>query len=304
MTPNFCVLLSYYNGGNYIEEQIRSIFNQINVNVHLIIRSDGSNIDNVNLLYKLKSKYKFDLIIEDNIGVYSSFMRLISLVNNKFNYYSLADQDDVWLPLKLYSAYMSIRDYHHIPALYSSNVAYVNENLDILSISDINYSHYNFKNLLVENYVIGCTAVFNNLACGIINSRIPQNALMHDWWIALIVKATGKIIFDNNYYILYRQHANNVIGQINRSPFYYYNLMKNFLYNFNCSKLRTSDQADILKDYYSHTIDNVFLNDINLFVSAKHSFFKRLHIFFSRSFSRNNFFDNIFYKFQILINKY
>ena len=43
MTPEVHVLLSTYNGEVYIEEQIRSILNQKDVQVSLLIRDDGSS---------------------------------------------------------------------------------------------------------------------------------------------------------------------------------------------------------------------------------------------------------------------
>ena len=40
--PKVWVLMSTYNGMDYIEEQIESILSQTNCDVHLLVRDDGS----------------------------------------------------------------------------------------------------------------------------------------------------------------------------------------------------------------------------------------------------------------------
>lgn len=35
---------------------------------------------------------------------------------------------------------------------------------------------------------------------------------MHDWWLYLVAASFGKVIYDQESYIYYRQHANNQVG--------------------------------------------------------------------------------------------
>lgn len=44
------VLMSAYNGQQFIEEQINSIFKQNNVNVRLVIRDDGSTDKTISII--------------------------------------------------------------------------------------------------------------------------------------------------------------------------------------------------------------------------------------------------------------
>ncbi len=58
--------------------------------------------------------------------------------------------------------------------------------------------------------------VFNYAALELLNA-ISCNELndypLHDHWLSLVVSACGgKIIYDRNAYIFYRQHGDNVIG--------------------------------------------------------------------------------------------
>ncbi len=41
---------------------------------------------------------------------------------------------------------------------------------------------------------------------------ISDKAIMHDWWLAIVAAAFGKVIFLDTPLIYYRQHENNTIG--------------------------------------------------------------------------------------------
>lgn len=69
-----------------------------------------------------------------------------------------------------------------------------------------------FGNAVVECICTGCTAVMNRELADILAARLPEYAILHDWWTYLAASYTGKVIFDPNPYILYRQHEGNVVG--------------------------------------------------------------------------------------------
>ena len=97
------VLLSAYNGEKYISAQIESILHQkIEHQVDLLIRDDGSNDDTLNILQEYETKYpdRIKVVEGKNIGYIKSFFWLIQEANG-YDYYSLSDQDDVWLDNKL-----------------------------------------------------------------------------------------------------------------------------------------------------------------------------------------------------------
>ena len=65
--------------------------------------------------------------------------------------------------------------------------------------------------IAIQNNVVGCSVAFNK---ALLEKAlpIPENIVMHDWWIALVASMTGKVVFDPNPLILYRQHDLNTIG--------------------------------------------------------------------------------------------
>jgi len=93
----------------------------------------------------------------------------------------------------------------------------VDEDLAPLAPSFTRFSGLNpqsggrFNRLLIENVVTGCATTINRalarLAC-----PIPPAVIMHDWWLALIAAACGRLEYIAEATVLYRQHSQNCIG--------------------------------------------------------------------------------------------
>ena len=88
----------------------------------------------------------------------------------------------------------------------------VDDNLGVLGQSRILKRELSFRNALVECPTPGPTIVISQAARRLLLQGIPRNTYSHDWWTYLVVSAFGKIVFDDEPSILYRQHASNVVG--------------------------------------------------------------------------------------------
>jgi hypothetical protein len=65
----------------------------------------------------------------------------------------------------------------------------------------------------MENKLIGCTVMVNSALRRILqSSHLPKEAKFHDWWVALIAAAFGKIGYVSESTLLYRQHGDNLVG--------------------------------------------------------------------------------------------
>lgn len=210
MCVNILVLMSTYNGEKYITEQLKSIFKQNNVKVDVILRDDGSTDNTVLLVKKLFPEVK--IIQGANLGYRKSFMHLL-LESGSYDYYAFADQDDVWMPQKLAVATSKLKSISDIPAFYCSNLQVVDEKLNFLSMLHGNKEKITMTEgkALIENISYGCTLVFNKKLKNIAVAKIPDY-ISHDGWINLIGLFFGIGIYDNESYIYYRQHGNNLIG--------------------------------------------------------------------------------------------
>ena len=205
------VLLSTYNGENYIEEQIQSLLRQKGVDVEILVRDDGSK-DNTQFildLYQQQGVLKW--YTGENLKPARSFMDIMRRAGD-YSFYAFCDQDDVWLDDKLISAIESIKHQSHQPALYFSQTQLVDQNLNKLHTEKL-LPLCTFGESMIESIATGCTLVINRKMKELADMHLPSYISMHDYWLyRLCVATNGFVYYDPNPHILYRQHNNNVIG--------------------------------------------------------------------------------------------
>lgn len=209
------VLMSTYNGEKYLEEQIKSITNQKNVQVHILVRDDGSFDGTVNILKKYKNNASLKLIEGTNLGYEDSFFALMKSAFNSdiiYDYYAFSDQDDYWLLDKLYNAVSKMECYDEFkPKLYYSNLTIVDKDLRTIGIK--NFSKISLGSEMVRHNLAGCTMVFNYSLLKLAIQNKPPFKISHDSWITKMnLLMNGISIYDEKPQIYYRQHGNNVTG--------------------------------------------------------------------------------------------
>lgn len=255
--PRVAVLMSTYNGQKFIREQIESILNQEGVAVRLYARDDGSSDQTLEILKEYEEAGKLKILpAKQNIGPGRSFMKLIYAVSKyaDLDYMAFGDQDDVWLPRKLYAAVEKLKDAGEMPALYGSNQTLYQDGkegeLRFHCPQDTSLEHH-----INRNEVSGCTMVMNKKLVMAIASRPypPANIIdfrIHDAWVALVAILTGIFIYDPDSYILYRIHENNTVGIKKTSA---RERLNRLMLRGNNGELRAnlrSNTAKVLLEYY------------------------------------------------------
>ena len=112
--PSVCVLMSTYNGEQFIREQLESICSQNGVNVTLLIRDDGSKDNTLSILKSFEEKIPMRVITDgENLGPGNSFMELVYQAGD-FDFYAFSDQDDIWKNNKLerFSIFILLKSIH------------------------------------------------------------------------------------------------------------------------------------------------------------------------------------------------
>ena len=207
------ILLSTYNGEQFLGQQLESLFRQSFSNFTILVRDDGSADQTVQLIRDCRDQ-RLVLIEEGpHLGVVGSFLRLLTLADPGADYYAFCDQDDIWMPHKMERALNRLgllKD--HPVVLYCSRQILVDEALNILGQSPKYPRGPNFRNALVQNIATGCTVVISRGARELLLRPSPPDIVMHDWWMYLVVSAFGKVIFDAEPTVYYRQHRENVVG--------------------------------------------------------------------------------------------
>lgn len=214
------VLLSTYNGEKFIAEQLESVLAQENVDLSILIRDDGSTDRTVEIIERYSNLHsdQIHLIQSDNRKLPASFFELIRLASGTDDYYAFCDQDDIWEPGKLSRAVNRLRKVQdqEQPLLYCSATTMVDQSLNLIGEGPAQPGReLTIHNALVENVAIGCTSVFNQRAMELVRKHLPfeyGRIVMHDWWLYLSVAVFGKVMFDSESYIRYRQHGGNTLG--------------------------------------------------------------------------------------------
>lgn len=211
------IVMSTYNGEQFLAEQIDSIQQQTFKDWQLLIRDDGSSDQTPEIIKSFVAQDPRIIFINEhdceNLGVVKNFFTLIK--HDKADYYFFSDQDDVWLEDKLETMLAVARQYpDQLPLLVYTDLCVVNQNLQVMNQSMIrSQSHHANTELvqeLTENTVTGGVAMINHALAE--QWRTLDNIIMHDWYLALLAAAIGKLVYIDQPGELYRQHDNNVLG--------------------------------------------------------------------------------------------
>jgi len=210
------ILLSTYNGEQFLAEQLRSLQAQTYRDWKLLVRDDGSTDGTLAILadFMVADSRISQLETRENLGSIDSFHALAKAAEPA-DYYFFCDQDDIWLPEKLQVVLdKAISLSPQTPRLIYSELKVVTQDLTVQNEHMVatQSGHPNLELIqeLTENTVTGCTMMANTALIQL--WRDTEDVVMHDWWLALLASAVGELIFIDQPLVLYRQHSNNVLG--------------------------------------------------------------------------------------------
>lgn len=276
------ILMATYNGEKFLDEQIQSIINQDYSEWRLFIRDDKSTDQTITIVRKYINQYPNKIFLIDDkkkgLGAKANFFELLKY--SKSEYAMFADQDDIWLhnkiSLTLKKMHSMEKEYgHNVPIVIHTDLTVVDEELETISQSywelmNLNPQDNKINKSIVFNTLTGCTIMVNKAMVIELNlNTIPQNAIMHDWWIALLGSTVGRIGIIEQPTILYRQHSNNTVGanRLNRIQ----KIIKkiNNINKFFSLYENEIKQAQAFYDLYYPRLDNQTREIISYFVQHK-----------------------------------
>jgi len=217
------VLLATYNGERFLREQVESILSQDWPEVLILARDDGSGDGTARILAEYATRFpeRFRVLAGESAGgAKGNFLELMRQTTAE--YVCFADQDDVWLPGKVRLGMEAMRalEARHglaMPLLTFSDLRVVGAELKTVSGSMWAYaeiepeSALRLERLVGQSVVTGCTMTINRRLLELAR-RMPEEATMHDRWIALLAAAMGETAMVREAMVLYRQHGGNVVG--------------------------------------------------------------------------------------------
>ena len=216
--PKVAVILAAYNGEKWIKKQIESIFLQEDVQIDLFISLDLSN-DGTNKILNSLSKINKNLYVlpygEKFGSAARNFYRLIKDINfSKYEFAAFADQDDIWLPMKIIHSIRSLKKTNSM-AFSSDVIAFWSNGKRKIIKKSYSQKLYDY---IFESAGPGCTYVFS------IDPFLKfQNFITNNWYYVLKIEhdwLAYAYIRNNNYkwhisnkpMMLYRQHNHNSFG--------------------------------------------------------------------------------------------
>ena len=251
------VLLSSYNGENYLEEQLDSILKQelpAGVELSILVRDDGSSDGTIGILSRYAQEHPEEVsyFLGKNVGAIESFFHLVKSADTKADFFAFSDQDDIWHPKKVWRALTVLhreekKEKKGFPMLYCCRPHLVDAQGKALPAGIRHQKKRpDFGNALVENIVYGCSMVVNKSLLFLVQAHIPEYTIMHDWWFYLTATAFGRVLYDDRQWFDYRQHGNNEMGTRNN----YLDEFKERFFRFFKNRNRISQQlSEFLRLY-------------------------------------------------------
>ena len=230
--PLITIVMAVYEPNmQWLKEQLLSLEAQTYPNLELIIRDDCSPTVPFEQICECAAtcirSFPYEISRnERNVGSNQTFEWLTQQARGE--YIAYCDQDDVWLPEKIAHSVEAVKRAEaqspNVPIALFGDARVVDDSLQQLHPSFQQMSGYHtdaldVAHLLMENKLIGCTMLFNRALRDKLTDTVPDGLRMHDWWIALIASAFGRIIYLDEPLLLYRQHTGNVVGGSSRSHY-------------------------------------------------------------------------------------
>jgi glycosyltransferase involved in cell wall biosynthesis len=213
--PRVAICMATYNPPEaLLHRQLDSIREQTHGNWVCLISDDSSRPE---YFEKLASAIEGDprFVLspgEERLGFYGNFERAMSMAPPSADFVTLCDQDDYWYPEKLQRLLAAIGD----AQLAYSDTRIVNPAGEVLqpsfwTVRNTNYT--NFGSLLLANSVPGAASLFRRDLLEDVLPLPPKFAnAYHDYWLALVAMARGRIEYVEAPLYDYVQHDDAVIG--------------------------------------------------------------------------------------------
>jgi glycosyltransferase involved in cell wall biosynthesis len=224
MNHSIDILLSTYNGAAFLPEQLDSLRAQSCQDFRILARDDGSQDGTRDILVRYAAEHagRLELRPDDGrrLGAAASFAGLLD--RSTAPYTMFCDQDDVWLPDKVGSTLGAMRELERAhgattPLLVCTDLRVVDAGLGVIDESFWHFQRIHPERLtrlsrvLMQNFATGCTVMINRPLAELA-APVPAEAIMHDWWLALVTTVFGRAAHLRQPTVLYRQHGKNDIG--------------------------------------------------------------------------------------------
>jgi len=225
LNPRITIILATFNGADFLGAQLESLIAQTETHWNLLIRDDDSSDGTLGIIQAYSGRdHRIQLLPGDSGTVGNALGNFAVLLESAHaqgaDYIFCCDQDDVWEPNKLELMLAQLQQLEGgsgIASLVHHDLVVVDGALGTLADSFVELmqlqpgDQHNPQRLISRNEVTGCALACNRTLLEIA-LPVSDQAVMHDWWLALCAGYFGRLAYLPEKLVKYRQHGKNAIG--------------------------------------------------------------------------------------------
>lgn len=219
------VILATWNGATFLDQQIASIMAQTIQPIRIVAADDGSIDRSLSILERWRQRNIVPIeILPPNcsrLGSCAAFERLLN--HTSAEYVMPSDQDDIWERDKAERLLRYMFELEHVhgsrcPLLVHSDLSLMGSTGAQLGSSfhcfqGLQPHSGDWLEIALQNVVSGCACVVNR-ACVEQALPFPPEAVLHDWWLALVASCAGALAYLPQPTVRYRLHGTNAVGAL------------------------------------------------------------------------------------------
>lgn len=224
--PTILIMMTTYNGEEFLIQQIESICQQSYSNWQLVVRDDGSSDQTLAILNAYAEKDARIQVVQnqtDYHGAYPNFWGLVAYCKQlkAYDYYMFADQDDVWDKdkLEVYMDFCSDKGLNE-PLLVYGDMRIIDGDGQVTSNSleaNLGIAYTNAISTFFAHKVHGCNSFFNRclfeLALPLSSEEPEAKYVSHDNYYTKFAALLGQVYYLPRPMMSYRRYGTNVTSQ-------------------------------------------------------------------------------------------
>ena len=224
--PTILIMMTTYNGEEFLIQQIESICQQSYSNWQLVVRDDGSSDQTLAILNTYAEKDARIQVVQnqtDYHGAYPNFWGLVAYCKQlkAYAYYMFADQDDVWDKdkLEVYMDFCSDKGLNE-PLLVYGDMRIIDGDGKVTSNSleaNLGIAYTNAISTFFAHKVHGCNSFFNRclfeLALPLSPEEPEAKYVSHDNYYTKFAALLGQVYYLPRPMMSYRRYGTNVTSQ-------------------------------------------------------------------------------------------
>ncbi|MGA9245913.1 MAG: glycosyltransferase [Silvibacterium sp.] len=210
------IAMATYNGEQFLDEQLRSLNEQVTPPHEIVVCDDQSTDRTRDLLARFARKASFPVKLFTNdrrLGWRENFLRAARLCSSE--YISFCDQDDIWLKEKLAVVESHLR--RNPCTLLQHGFRLIDDAGNVIT-EELDWEYLELHEV-PWRFSYGLTQVFHRSLLEFTDlwelsedHFDPGQRMGHDQWIGFLSSLLGHTISIKEVLLHYRQHANGVVG--------------------------------------------------------------------------------------------